>query len=280
MENPDEPPAIVRRSDGATLYLTRDLAQAAYWEKTWQPDLMIWVVDVAQSLHFRQRFYVTQKLGLTDAQMIHVDFGRMQFKDGSMSTRKGNMVKLETVMDEAEERSLKLIQEKAVEMNESEQKELARQMGIGSIRYNILQQNRISNIIFDWDKMLNFEGNSAPYLMYTIARAKSVLRKTERSADQIADCELLITDDHETGIILQALQYADVLHRAQVEFKPNHIANFLYDLAQKYNAFYNALPILKADENNKNSRLLITAAVIRLMEDGFSLLGLEVPEKM
>ncbi len=278
--NPDEPPAVVRKSDGTTLYLTRDLAQIAFFEKEYHPDLMVWAVDVAQSMHFRHRFEAAKKLGLSKAELKHVEFGRMQFKDARMSTRTGNMVRLTEVLDEAEKRSLILIQEKGADLSPAEQKELARIMGIGSVKYNILHQNRIQNMTFEWGKMLSFEGNSAPYLMYSVARAKSLIRKSEATIDEVGDYQLKLEDDIEMKLILSLMKYSEALKRAQEEFKPNHIANFLYSLAQDFNTFYSGLSILEAEDNLKQSRLLLTSCVIKVMEDGLSLLGIEIPERM
>jgi arginyl-tRNA synthetase len=281
---PDDPadvPVLVRKSDGATLYCTRDLARIKYWEKTWHPDLMVNVVDVAQEFYFKQLFFAQSKLKLTTAKNIHVSFGRMQFKDVKMSTRKGNIILLEDVLDEAEERAYKLAKEKGLELSEKEIKELSRIMGIGAIKYNILSQSRTTNITFDWDKMLTFEGNSVPYLMYTAARAKSVMRKSGFSTEKIANFDLELSDSAETGLAIDFMIYPDAIRRAVEEFKPNHIANYLYNLAQNFNTFYNAMPILKADSKDiQQSRLLITACVVRIMEDGLGLLGIEVPEKM
>lgn len=280
-DDPNDPPALVKKSDGATLYLTRDLAQMAYWEEEYHPDVMLWVVDVAQSLHFKQRFHASRKLGQTSAKLVHANFGRMQFKDKKMSTRKGNILKLEEVLDEAEERALALAKDRATGFSEAEIKELSRIMGIGSIKYNILSQNRIQNIVFDWDRMLSFEGNSAPYLMYTATRAKSLLKKGEVSTMDASKFDLNFTDALEKEVVLQIMMYPDVLRRAADEFKPNHIANYLYSLAQDFNTMYNALSVLEADsEDHKETRLLLTAAVQRVMEHGLGILGIEVPEKM
>ncbi len=282
---PDDPlndvPAVVRKSDGTTLYITRDMARIQHWEKEWHPDLMVNVVDTAQEFHFRKLFEAAQKLNLTTATNVHVKFGRMSFKDGSMSTRKGNIILLNELLDEAEKRSFDMINEKGVEMSEDEKKELARIMGIGAVKYSILHQNRISNMTFDWDQILSLDGNSAPYLMYTVARAKSILRKADVKLSDTEDYDLVLSDAAETKVALDLLQYSEALARAAEEFKPNHIANFLYNLAQNFNTFYNALPVIKEeDESLKKSRLLIISSVITVMEDAFELLGLEVPEKM
>ena len=282
-DDPEDVPAVVRKSDGATLYITRDLTRIKYWEKEWHPNLMVNVVDVAQKFHFRKLFEAVRKLNLTTAKQVHVDFGRMQFKDGSMSTRKGNIVMLNEVLDEAEKRSLALISEKGVELSDAEGKDLAKIIGIGAVKYSILHQNRIHDMTFDWDQMLSLDGNSAPYLMYTVTRAKSILRKADLDSldsSDFKDFDLILSEDAETKVVLDLLMYPDALQRATEEFKPNHIANFLYQLAQDFNTFYNALPVIKAEEPIKKSRLLITGAVIRIMEDAFKLLGMDVPEKM
>ena len=279
-DDPEGTPAVVRKADGATLYITRDLARIKYWEETWHPDLMVNVVDVAQEFHFTQLFFVAEKMKLTKAKNIHVKFGRMQFKDGAMSTRKGNIIVLNEVLNESEKRSLALVKEKGAELTAKEQEELARNMGIGAVKYNILHQNRVSNITFDWDQMLSMEGNSAPYLMYTIARAKSILRKAGVKISEAGSYDLVLSDNAETNVVLDLLTYPEVLKKSADEFKPNHIANFLYQLAQDFNTFYNALYVLQAEDEAKKSRLLIIGAVISVMEDAFALLGLEVPEKM
>jgi len=280
-DDPKDVPVLVRKSDEATLYATRDLARIKYWDKTWHPDLMVNVVDVAQEFYFKQLFFAESKLGITSAKNVHVSFGRMQFKDAKMSTRKGNIILLEEVLDEAEERAYKLAKEKGLDLSEAEIKELGRIMGIGAIKYNILSQSRTTNIIFDWDKMLTFEGNSVPYLMYTAARAKSVIRKSDYNMGNADSLELKLADNLETDLVIDFMMYPDAIRRAAEEFKPNHIANYLYNLAQNFNSFYNAIPILQADsEELKKSRLLITACTVKIMEDGLALLGIDVPDKM
>lgn len=280
-DDPEQVPVLVRKSDGATLYATRDLARIKYWGKEWSPDLMLNVVDTAQSFYFNQLFFAQRKLGLTSARNVHIAFGRMQFADGQMSTRKGNILLLMDVLDEAEKRALDLVTERGIDLSEEERRELARIMGIGSIKYNILHQSRTTNITFDWDRILTFEGNSAPYLMYTITRAKSVLIKGGVKPRDCRKYDLELGLDIERRLMIQLMMYPDIIHRAAEEFKPNHIANYLYELAQDFNSFYNGNSILKAESAKlKKSRLMLTALVIQVMEDGFELLGLEVPEKM
>ncbi len=280
-EEPEDVPVLVRKSDGATLYATRDLARIKYWENTWHPDLMVNVVDVAQEFYFKQLFFAESKLKLTTAKNVHVSFGRMQFKDTKMSTRKGNIILLEEVLNEAGERALLLAKDKGLDLSESESKELARIMGIGAVKYNILSQSRTTNITFDWDKVLSFEGNSAPYLMYTATRAKSIIRKSNYSEGDITNFDLSATSDAEMIVLTHLMAYFDMISHSAKDFKPNHIANYLYELAQHFNTFYNGNPIIKAEtEELKKSRLLIVASVIKVMEDGLNLLGIEIPKKM
>ena len=280
-DDPEDVPVLLRKSDGATLYATRDLARIKYWQKEWSPDLMLNVVDIAQSFHFRQLFFAARKLKLTSARNVHIAFGRMRFADSQMSTRKGNILLLTELLDEAEKRALDLITEREVDLPEEGRRELARIMGIGSIKYNILHQSRTTNITFEWDKMLTFEGNSAPYLMYTVARAKSVMRKADVRPHDCRKYELKLDLEIEKQLMIALMTYPDTIRRAAEEFKPNHIANYLYELAQDFNSFYNGNSVLKAEsEELKESRLMLTALTIQVMEDCFKLLGLEVPEKM
>ncbi len=279
-DNPEDPPALVKKSDGASLYLTRDLAQMDFLGKEYHPDTIAWVVDVAQSLYFQQRFHAYRKLRQTHTEFVHVVFGRMDFKGGSMSTRKGNIIRLLDLLNEAEEQAMKLVQEKTEGMSPDETKELARILGIGSVKYNILSQNRIQNITFDWDRMLSFEGNSAPYLMYTAARANSILRKSEIKPTEFKKYTLHLAEPAEFKVAIHLLRYPFAIERAALEYKPNHLATALYELAQDFNSLYNAFPVLKAPEELKESRLLLTAAVSQTLTHGLSLLGIEVPKKM
>src|SRR3989344_6433433 len=178
-EETELPPAIVVKADGSTIYLTRDLATARYRIDTWHPKAILYVVDVAQQLYFKQLFATLGQLEWELPTLEHVLFGRMSFGDKGMSTRKGNILKLEEVLDEAVKRADAIIKERGDAIQSDDPKELADMMGIGAVMYGILSQNRKMNMVFDWDKMLSFEGNSAPYLQYTHARTRSILRKAE-----------------------------------------------------------------------------------------------------
>jgi len=279
--NEDEPPAILRKSDGATLYLTRDLARIAYWEEVWQPDIMLVVVDEAQSFAQRQLYSVAQKLQLTDAQLSQVNFGRMRFADGSMSTRKGNILLLKDLLEEAETRARKLVDEKSHGLDPQERAQAAHILAISSIKYNILSQNRLSDIVFDWSSMLNFEGNSAPYLTYTLVRLRSLIAKAASNQDGGTDGQQHAwAEATERELVLHLTQYGDTFRRAINEQKPSHLANYAFSLAQKYNRLYNNLPVNQADGDTRVVRLQLSDSVERTLTHAFRCLGLVTPAKM
>lgn len=282
LKDPKKPPCIIRKSDGATLYATRDLARTKYWEDTWHPDLMVMVVDSAQSLHFQQFFEVAEMIGITKAPNVHVSFGRMRFPEKRMSTRKGNIILMEELLDEALERAHEMVKEKNPELSEDEKKEVARKVGIGSVKYAVLAQNRLTDVTFTWEKMLSLEGNSAPYLQYVYARARSILRKDKgmRKEDQGHATAYLLQEPQEVAVARLLPKFPEVVVQAAEEFKPNLIANYLYELATRFNSFYAALPVLKAEPEVAATRQKLTEAVAVTMKNGLKLLGIEAPEEM
>lgn len=281
MQDPASPPALVRKKDGATLYLTRDLARIAYWEKTWHPDLMLVVVDNAQSFYLTQVFEVADALKLTDARNVHVSFGRMRFADQSMSTRKGNILLLHDLITEAKRRSRELVGERATSLVAEEQAQLADILAIGALKYSILNQNRQSDITFDWAKMLTFEGNSAPYLCYSVVRARSIARKaltpSDTASKDLADSG---NSEHEQQLATMMSRYSAVLHESAISFRPNTLANYIYELAQQYNNFYNRVEFIKASPDNQKRRLELNRNFISIMQSGLSALGIAIPDKM
>ncbi len=277
----DEPPAILRKSDGATLYLTRDLARIDYWEKTWHPQIMMVVLDSAQSFAQQQLYSVARKLDLTQADLVQVNFGRMRFADGSMSTRKGNILLLNDVIKEAKSRALELVKNKSYNLNESEQQQAADILAISSIKYNVLSQNRLSDITFDWSTMLNFEGNSAPYLAYSLVRLRSLLAKADSGYATAANgTPYDWVDSIERELVLQLADFNSVFLRAVNEYKPSHLATYAFTLAQNYNNLYNRLPILSAEGSARIVRLQISTAVEAILLVCFECLGLAAPKKM
>lgn len=276
-EDSNLPPAIVVKADGATIYLTRDLATISYRISTWKPQSILYVVDVAQSLYFRQLFATVEKLGWNLPHLEHIVFGRMRFADKSMSTRKGNIVKLEDVLDEAVRRAGEVIAEHGDKIQTDDPEGLAAMMGQGAVVYGVLSQNRKMDIVFDWDKVLSFEGNSAPYLQYTHARARSVVEKAgEFSTPQDIDT----LSDKERQLLNTLLRYDRVLEDARKSAMPHVLANFLYELCQDYNSFYAGEPILKAEEPARNFRIFLTDLTATVLKSGAELLTISVPDRM
>jgi arginyl-tRNA synthetase len=273
------PPAIVLKGDGSTIYLTRDLATARYRIDTWHPQAILYVVDVAQQLYFKQLFHTIGQLKWDVPQLEHVIIGRMRFADRSMSTRKGNILRLEHVLDEAVTRAEAIIKERGETIQTDSPEELAEMMGVGALVYGVLSQNRKMDMVFDWDKMLSFEGNSAPYLQYTHARARSVLRKAEVDAPAVpAQAETL--SDKERQLIRMLMIFRDVIQGAASERLPHKLCNYLYELCQAYNAFYNTENILKSAETERQVRLALTHITAAVLKTGASLLTIRVPERM
>lgn len=271
------PPCIIRKSDGATLYATRDLARTKYWEDTWHPDLMVMVVDSAQSLHFKQFFEVAQMMKITDAPNIHISFGRMNFPEKRMSTRKGNMILLEELLDEAEELAYKIVSEKNPDLPEDAKKNVGKLVGIGGVKYAVLSQNRNTNITFTWDKILNLEGNSAPYIQYVYARGKSILRKAGQAT---RDKKYIFKEPQELAAARLLPKFPEVVALAAQEYKPNLIANYLFELASAFNSFYAAVPVLQGEAEAQQARLALVESITVVLKNGLKLLGIETLEEM
>lgn len=277
-EFPDEgyPPAVVRKGDGATLYHTRDLARIKYWEETWHPDLMVNVVDVAQKLYFQQLFVMAEKLKLTKAKNVHVSFGRMQFPEGRMSTRKGTVVRLDEVLKEAVSRARKIVEEKNPDCAGKEA--IAKAVGIGAVKYAVLAQHRQTDVIFTWEKMLSLEGNTAPYVQYAHARAKSILKK---QTTELPGKNPTFTEEAEYSLLRRCECFPEILPAVLKEYAPHILTNYLFDLATAFNSFYHKVPVLKAETKEKReSRLALVKAVAIVLKNGLHLLSIEAPEEM
>lgn len=279
-EDTGMPPAVIVKADGATLYHTRDLALMKDRIETYKPQAIYYVVDMAQSLHFKQLFAIAGQLGWDLPTLEHLAFGRMRFADGSMSTRKGNILKLEEVLDEAVKRAAEIIAERGDAIQTDDPKDLAEMMGVGALVYGILSQNRKMDMVFDWDKMLSFEGNSAPYLQYTHARAKSVLRKAGVEEGEIGVGDIAEFTPHERALINLLLQYGAVLDSSRRDHLPHKLANYLYQLCQEFNAFYNTDTIVTADEPQRSLRLHLTSVTAAVLRSGASILTIRVPDRM
>ncbi len=273
------PPYLVRKGDGATLYSTRDLAQMRYRMDTYQPQAIYILTDIAQKLHFEQLVATCEQLNWKLPTFENVLFGRMRFADKSMSTRKGNILHLEHVLDEAVKRASDIITERGDAIQAEDPQELAEMMGIGAVAYGILSQNRTMDIVFDWDRMLSFEGNSAPYLQYTHARARSVLRKAALVVDPVLPLvDALEPEDRE--LLLMLLRFPSVLRESRDSRMPHKLANYLYTLCQAFNTFYNVAPIVQASAPQRDLRLALTARTADILRTGASILTIRVPDRM
>ncbi len=283
VEFPEEtnlPPFLVQKGDGATLYSTRDITQMKYRADTYHPQSIFIFTDIAQKLHFEQVVATCAKLEWNLPHFENVLFGRMRFADKAMSTRKGNILKLEDALDEAVSRAEKVIEERGDTIQTDDEKELAEIIGVGSLVYGILSQNRKMDMVFDWDKMLSFEGNSAPYLQYTHARARSVLRKAGEDSSTGVTEGVKELSTPERILIGTLLQFPKILVEARTEHLPHKLANFLYQLCQDFNSFYNTENILNAEAAQRELRLSLTSLTATVLKTGAELLTLRVPERM
>ena len=272
------PPGLIRKSDGATLYLTRDIASLEDRINNYKPDTILYVVDNGQSLHFQQLFAVAKKIGIDASRAHHVKFGLVLSEDMKrLSTRSGRHIPLMDVISEAISRARAVVDEKQPELSDVERERISKIIGIGALKYNDLSQNRMSDITLNWDKMLSLEGNSGPYLQYTYARLKSILRK----ADNVSDFEVgaLVSEaDHE--LMLKLLMFPETIESVIETYFPHYLANYLYSLAREVNSYYEKEPVLKAEPAVRNARLHLVQLAADVMRTGLSLLGIGVVERM
>jgi arginyl-tRNA synthetase len=275
-----EAPLILRTSDGRTMYHTRDVAAAIYRIRTYDPVQLIYVVGVDQRLHFRQLFATLKKMGYDGVSYAHVDFGLITLPEGRMSTRRGRVVFLDDVLDEAISRAWQLV-EKNQELSDEEKDEVARIVGIGAIKYADLSQSRVKNIVFEWDRMLALDGDSAPYLQYTYVRARGIMRKGTM-ADPTGGIDARATETVEEWTLIKHLaRFPEAVRDATRAYHPHVVANHLYYLAQTFHAFYHQVPVLQAtDEALRDSRMALVRATAQVMQTGLGLLGIRVPERM
>ncbi|MBA4148367.1 MAG: arginine--tRNA ligase [Verrucomicrobia bacterium] len=275
-------PCLIQKSDGAANYATTDLATLRYRLETWHPQEIVYVTDGRQQLHFRQLF-ATFRRWHPEVQMklAHVWFGSILGEDGKpFKTRSGDTVKLAELLNEAEERALKVVSEKNPELSDAEKKEIARIVGIGSVKYADLQQNRQSDYIFSWDKMLSLQGNTAPYLLYAYTRVRSIFRKAgEQDASKLAQ-NVSLSHPDELALAKHLLSFGLVLEAAADEYRPNFLCTYLYDLSGHFARFYESCPVLKSEEPQRSSRLVLSDLTARVLKEGLQLLGIETAEQM
>lgn len=273
-------PCIVQKKDGAFLYSTSDIATIKFRRETYNINKLIYLTDERQQDHFKQFFRITDMLGW-NVEKHHIWFGIMRFADGVFSTRKGNVIRLEQLLDEGKKRAYEIVQEKNPSLSEEEKDKIAEIVGVGAIKYADLSQNRQSPIIFEWDKILTFEGNTAPYLQYSYARIQSILRKAESEGKNVDySKEIKIEDKLERALADHITAFPMAVLKASETFKPNIIADYLFELSKKFNSFYNSCPILNQEDEVLYSRALIAKITGETIKDGLSLLGIKTLDRM
>ena len=274
-------PFLIQKQDGAFLYATTDLATIQYRAETFHPHRIIYVTDSRQQLHFKQLFAAARHWGYTMA-LEHVCFGTILGEDGKpIKTREGEPIKLEALLDEAEERARAIARDKNPSLSEEELSRIVRVVGLGAVKYADLMQNRTADYRFSWDKMLALDGNTAPYLQYVYARIRSIFRKGElenwRPEPGMA---VRLLAPEELDLAKQMIRFGDTLIEVERTYKPNLLAAFLYDLATKFNLFYQAHAVLKAPAEARPTRLLLCDLTARYIRKGLELLGIETLEAM
>ncbi len=273
-----ERPCLVRKSDGGFLYATTDLATIEYRHARWQPDTIWYVTGAPQALHFRQVFEVSRRMGVA-TRAEHVAFGSILGENRKiMKTRSGENVQLGDVLREAIERAGAVIAEKNPGLPADEAAEIARAVGIGAVKYAELSQHRMTDYVFSWEKMLSFQGNTAPYLQNAYVRIRSIFRKA--GALGAPPTTLPIAHEAERALALKILQFAETVPLVLSDFRPNLLANYLYELATTFHAFYEACPVLKSEGDTRAARLALCELAARTLRAGLDLLGIRCPERM
>lgn len=271
------PPCLIRKSDGASLYATRDIASAIYRCESLKADLNLYVVGIDQTLHFRQVFKVLEKMGYNWAKDCHhIAFGMYRFKEGRMSTRKGNVVFLEDVLTRAIQMVHEIIQTKNPGLADKET--VAKQVGIGAIIFNDLVNDRVKNVDFDWDKVLDFEGDSGPYVQYCQVRCRSLMKKYGKEISKKFSAELSSVEELE--LIRLLLAYEETLQHAFDNFKPHMLAGYLLDVCRSFSQVYSKHRILGEAENIEASRMTLVYCTWRILDEGLKILNIQSPEAM
>ena len=281
LEEKGMPPCIIEKTNGSTTYATRDLAAILYRARNYDFDKALYVTSYEQVLHFKQIFEVAKLLDLDEKYikgLEHVPFGMVRLKEGKMSTREGNIVKLEDLLQEAITRAEKVIEEKNPMLEDK--KEVAKKVGIGAVIFNDLSNSRIKDEIFDWDMMLNFQGETGPYIQYIYVRTKSVIEKAGY-IPELKDVDIALLQDIDAlRIIKQAYILEDILKQVVDKNEPSILARYLIDLSQSFSTFYNNHKIIGEDKKVQDARLYLTNMVGSILKQGCGLLGIQMPDRM
>jgi arginyl-tRNA synthetase len=279
-DNPElaDKPLIVRKRDGGFNYATTDLATVDYRVSDLKADSIWYVVGAPQTLHFKQIFEIARREGYT-ADLRHIVFGSILGEDRKlMKTRSGENVALRDLLEEACKRARRIIDKKNPDLSEDEKIDIAEKIGIGAVKYADLSQYRTTDYIFSWEKMLSLHGNTAPYLQNAYVRIRSIFRKAGESAPKID--KITIGDSAEINLAKRLCQFGEIVPQVLNGFRPNILANYLFELANSFHTFYEACPVLKSEEPARSSRLALCDLTARVLQCGLGLLGIKVPEKM
>ena len=282
-KNKEPLPVIVQKSDGGFLYATTDLAAIDYRANALQADQVLYVVDARQTLHFQQVFAVaeTAKIKSEKVSLVHIPYGTMMGSDGKpFKTRSGDLVKLSELIDEAELRALELVTEKNPELDDKQKGHIAEVVGVSAVKYADLSKNRASDYVFNWETMLSFDGNTAPYLLYAYARIQSLIVRYEKRFDCNDNKIISISSSEERTLLIKIQQLDEALDSVSRELAPNLLCNYLYELAGTFMSFYEACPILNALEDTRRTRLAIAVITAEALKQGLEMLGINPLNKM
>jgi arginyl-tRNA synthetase len=271
-------PCIIRKRDGGFNYATTDIATVDYSHDDLKADSVWYVVGAPQTLHFKQIFEIARRQGY-QADLRHIAFGSILGEDRKlMKTRSGENVPLRELLEEACRRARKIIEEKNPDLSDAEKTDVAQKIGIGSVKYADLSQYRMTDYVFSWERMLSLQGNTAPYLQNAYVRIRSIFRKAGESVPKID--KLILGDSAEINLAKRLCQFAEIVPQVLNDFRPNILANYLFELANNFHTFYEACPVLKSEEPARSSRLALCDLTARVLLRGLDLLGIKVPEKM
>ena len=274
-------PCIIKKTNGSSTYATRDLAAILYRARTYDFDKALYLTSYEQALHFKQVFEVAKLLGIDEKYtngLVHVPFGMVLLPTGKMSTREGKVIKLQDLLEEAIQRAKKVIEEKNPGLENKD--EIAKKVGIGAVIFNDLANNRVKDEIFEWDQILNFQGETGPYIQYTYVRTKSVLEKVEKVPEFTTVDLNELSDEYSQNIIKLMYNFENTLVQVTKKEEPSILSRYLIDLAKAYSSFYNENKIITDEQKTQDARVYLTYAVGQVLKTGANLLGIEMPEKM
>ena len=281
LDDKQMPPCLIEKSNGSTTYATRDLAAIMYRARTYDFDKALYVTSYEQILHFRQIFEVAKLLGLDEKYingLTHIPFGMLQLKTGKMSTREGNIIKLEDLLNEAILRSKEIMDTKNPDLENKD--EIAKIIGIGAVIFNDLYNSRIKDEIFDWNEMLNFNGETGPYLQYIYVRTNSIIQKAGYIPELNSIDFSELDNEGADKIIKMLYEFENTIKLSAEKYEPYIVARYLIDLAQAFSSFYNNYKIISDDKKSQDARLYLTYCVNIVLKSGAELLGMKMPEKM